>query len=135
MATSQPLWQRYRLSFADRYSWADDEQYDGVHRRRYASIEELWQDEDIQESGTHTILDVCQVVGPGDPDDYGTVRPLTPTEAGRLLGTEKPTPEDFDRAVEEGTLPDLTPRWSACCMPLFVDGQPTEIAFWGHSGD
>jgi hypothetical protein len=121
--------------FADRYSWADDEQYDGVHRRRYASIEELWQDEDIQESGTHTILDVCQVVGPGDPDDYGTVRPLTPTEAGRLLGTEKPTPEDFDRAVEEGTLPDLTPRWSACCMPLFVDGQPTEIAFWGHSGD
>ena len=111
-----------------------DGQYDGVPRRP-TSIEELWQDEATQESGTHSILDVCRVIGSQDPDDYGTVRPLEPTDVKQLFGSETPTPEDFDRAVEERTLPDLTPRWSACCMPLFVDGKPTEIAFWGHSGD
>jgi hypothetical protein len=118
------------------YFWAYDGQYDGMPRQpRPVSVEELWQDETTQESGTHSIMDVCRIIGPGDPDDYGTVRPLRPTDVKQLFGSETPTPEDFDRAVEERTLPDLTPRWSACCMPLFVDGHLTEIAFWGHSGD
>ncbi|MGW5644683.1 hypothetical protein ACWEV3_38910 [Saccharopolyspora sp. NPDC003752] len=104
-------------------------------KARPGSVDELWQDELAQEEGTHSILDMETVIGAGDSDEHGTIRPLSAAEMREHFDTDRPTPEIFDRAEEAGTLPDLTPRWSAVCMPLHIGGAPAQIAFWGYSGD
>jgi hypothetical protein len=68
-----------------------------------ATVEELWADEYVRESGTHSILDVDRVVSPDDADAPGTVRPLTEAERLRCFGTAAPTRADFDR----GSAPSL----------------------------
>lgn len=100
-----------------------------------ATMAELFEDEDVQESGTHSIIDVFQVIEPGEPDDFGTVRLLSPQEVHAGFGTDKPTIAQFDALAGTYDLPDDSPRWSGVAAVLYTDGQPTEIAFWGHSGD
>ncbi|MDQ1027076.1 hypothetical protein QF035_004658 [Streptomyces umbrinus] len=94
-------------------------------------MEELWADELVRETGTHSNLDVFQVVGPDDTPDYDTVEPVTAEEARELLGTDRPTRahvKDF------GAFPRS--RWVGRCAVLHNDrGKPEEIYFWGHSGD
>ncbi len=63
------------------------------------SLDELWDDELVQEAGTHSILDIVRVLGPDDTPDYQTVEPVTDAEARELLGTEVLTRahvKDFD---------------------------------------
>jgi len=103
-----------------------------------ATLEQLWQDEGAQSSGTHSILDVDRVIDPYDyGDDMMTVRPLTEDEVQNWIGSSRPTRTDFERANQNGGLDDLiAERWNGCCTVLFgEDGEPTEIAFWGISGD
>ncbi|MFE4250423.1 hypothetical protein ACFRU3_13060 [Streptomyces sp. NPDC056910] len=98
---------------------------------RPQSLKELWEDESVQESGTHSILDIFRVVGPDDTPDYNTVVPVTAEEARELLGTDKLTRahvKDFDVFPRS--------RWIGRCAVLHDDeGNPQEIHFWGHSGD
>jgi hypothetical protein len=102
-----------------------------------ATVEELWQDESIYESGTHSILDVERVIGSTEPDDTGTVRPLTDEEIVSYLGSVVPTRAAFDRAFQEADgIATLGDRWSGFCTVLYDEGgRPTEWAFWGMSGD
>ncbi|MEO3768894.1 hypothetical protein [Micromonospora sp. B9E7] len=54
-------------------------------------MEELFNDEWAQESGTHSILDVYRVLDDGERPDYGTVEPVSAAEALRHAGTERLT--------------------------------------------
>ncbi|MGW6397350.1 hypothetical protein [Streptomyces sp. NPDC055134] len=98
---------------------------------RPQSLKELWEDESVQESGTHSILDIFRVVGPDDTPDYNTVVPVTGEEACESLGTDKLTRahvKDFDVFPRS--------RWIGRCAVLHDDeGNPQEIHSWGHSGD
>ena len=81
--------------------------------------------------GTHSILDITTVIGAGDPDGFGTLRPLTAAERQQRFGTATPTPTDFDRHRA-----DTAPRWSGYAVVLHdPEGQPTHIGIWGVSGD
>lgn len=96
-----------------------------------ATIEELFADEAVQESGTHSIIDVIRVLADGDEPGYCTVQPVTPAEALRHTGTELLGREHL-KAIE-----DLAEkRWFGRCAVLHkADGTPEEICFWGFSGD
>ncbi|WP_409474003.1 hypothetical protein [Streptomyces sp. HC307] len=66
---------------------------------RPQTLKELWEDELVQEAGTHSILDIFRVMGPDDTPDYNTVEPVTAEEARELLETDKLTRahvKDFD---------------------------------------
>ncbi|WP_328415886.1 hypothetical protein OG470_24710 [Micromonospora sp. NBC_00389] len=98
---------------------------------RPTTMEELFNDEAVQESGTHSILDVYRVLSDGERPDYGTVEPVSAAEALRLTGTERLTREHL------GIIKDLAERsWFGRCAVLHdVQGRPEEIYFWGYSGD
>ncbi|MEV6404230.1 hypothetical protein AB0M58_14945 [Streptomyces bobili] len=115
------------------YYWGNGDDWlpEGERAAPPQSLEELWADELVQESGTHSILDIFRVVGPGDTPDYNTVEPVTAEEARELLGTGKLTRahvKDFDVFPRS--------RWVGRCAVLHDEsGTPREICFWGHSGD
>ena len=70
------------------YYWSGDDE-----AGRPGSIDELWEDETVQEEGTHSILDISTVIGETDEDDSYTLRPLTRDETteSRPLPTSKAT--------------------------------------------
>ncbi|MFD5424449.1 hypothetical protein [Streptomyces sp. NPDC127084] len=93
--------------------------------------EELWENEDVQESGTHSILDIVRLVGAKEKADAGTLLPVTEDEALQLFGSRKPRRTDMPEPID---LP--CERWGARCIVLHdVEGAPQEIYFWGISGD
>lgn len=93
--------------------------------------EELWDDESVQESGTHSILDMSRVIADGEEPDFGTVEPITEDEARELVGVAKLT-----RAHVEALQPLAEQRWFGRCAILHdTTGAPDEIYFWGSSGD
>jgi hypothetical protein len=92
---------------------------------------ELWAEEIVQESGTHSILDMSRVAADGEEPDYGTVQPVTEAESLERLGVTKPT-----RAHVEALQPLAAQRWFGRCAVLHdAAGAPNEIYFWGFSGD
>ncbi|MFC1436473.1 hypothetical protein ACEZDB_38150 [Streptacidiphilus sp. N1-3] len=106
-------------------------------------LDELWQDEIFGSEGTHTIVDVWEVIDTEGYDDDHTVRLLSDRESVEMFGTAEPTRADFERAQEDyrarrrgsEALWEM-PRWSAWCKPLKEgDGASATIAFWGFSGD
>lgn len=93
--------------------------------------EDLWADDAVRESGTHSILDMSTVLAAGDEPDYGTVQPVTEAEAIERAGVAKPTREHVEAL---GPLADQL--WFGRCAVLHdAAGAPTEIYFWGSSGD
>lgn len=114
------------------YYWDPwDEDDTGEARARPATIEQLWEDERVQEEGTHSILDMDRMLRPGEEPDYGTVQPLQPAEAHRATGTDRLTRAHV-RAIE----PLADKRWFGRCAVLHDDrGRPEEVYFWGFSGD
>jgi hypothetical protein len=93
--------------------------------------EELWAEEIVQESGTHSILDMSNVVTDNETPDYGTVQPVTEAEAIERLGVAKLT-----RAHVDALQSLATQRWFGRCAVLHdAAGEPNEIYFWGFSGD
>jgi hypothetical protein len=107
-----------------------------------ASLEELTGNEQYAEfmgtSGTHSIIDVDRVV-PADFDgedceEYGTIRMLSEQECAGAFGTTRPSHTDYDAPAKN--LHDLVEeRWTGRAVVLWADSKPTEIAFWGYSGD
>jgi hypothetical protein len=119
-------------------------------------IDELFADERVQESGTHSILDMRRVLPEGEPQkfgwldaamtspsemerlfaehgqpEYGTVAPVTAAEALDRTGVAKLT-RDHLVAIDDLA----THRWFGRCAVLHdATGTPTEIYFWGSSGD
>jgi hypothetical protein len=123
------------------------------------TIGELFADERVQESGTHSILDMDRVLPEGEPQQFGwlaaltadltsplemqrlftafgqpelgTVAPVTAAEAVERTGVAKLT-RDHLEAIE-----DLAPHrgFGRCAVLHDAAGTPTEIYFWGRSGD
>jgi hypothetical protein len=92
---------------------------------------ELWADESVQESGTHSILDMSRVVTDGEEPDFGTVQPVTEAEALDRVGVATLTREHV-----EALGPLAEQRWFGRCAVLHdAAGKPNEIYFWGFSGD
>jgi hypothetical protein len=102
-----------------------------AYDNRPTTLDELYGDEWVQESGTHSILDMFRVLADGEAPDYGTVAPVTREEAELHAGTAVLTREHVD-AIDY--LAER--RWFGRCAVLHdADGQPSEIYFWGFSGD
>ncbi|MFJ9055780.1 hypothetical protein [Streptomyces sp. NPDC102409] len=124
---------RRRVFDAGDYFWVNGGGWRPEEGRepRPRTLEELCQDELVRDAGTHSILDVFQVLGPDDTPDCNTVEPVSAEEARELLGTDKLTRahvKDFDVFPRS--------RWVGRCAVLHDEqGQPQEICFWGHSGD
>lgn len=93
--------------------------------------EELWSSESVQECGTHSILDMNEIVQPGETPDYGTVEPVSDAETLRCTGVTRLT------RAHVAQIGDLAAqRWFGRCAVLHDDaGKPSEIYFWGFSGD
>lgn len=111
------------------YYWVNGGDWRPVEERepRPQSLEELWEDELVQEAGTHSILDVFRVVGPDDTPDCNTVDPVTADEARALLGTDKLTRahvEDFDVFPRS--------RWIGRCAVLHDDAGHRRWPDVGH---
>ncbi|MGA5305969.1 hypothetical protein ACPCHT_39195 [Nucisporomicrobium flavum] len=103
-----------------------------------ATMEELYANEDVQEEGTHSVLDIFRVIGSSDVDDHGTLRPLRSDELERHFRSTRPARADFEAALRRTGADYLTfdgRRWSGYCAALYVQGLPTETAIWGYSGD
>ncbi|GHJ43573.1 hypothetical protein Cs7R123_09150 [Catellatospora sp. TT07R-123] len=101
------------------------------YANRPASFEELIADEAVQESGTHSILDMYRVQADGQRPDFAMVQPVSRAEAMARTGVEKLT-RDHVAAIDG--LADQ--RWHGRCAVLHdATGQPAEIYFWGFSGD
>lgn len=103
-----------------------------------STMAQLFADENVQEEGTHSILDIFRIISPEDEDGYGTLRPLRPEEVVRHFGSATPDRAAFDRAHDNtarGGLLLSGRRWSGYCTPLYNDGVPVQIVIWGYSGD
>ncbi len=125
---------RHRVFETGDYWWAVPHEYgksaaDFPNRPRTEA--ELWAEEVVQESGTHSILDMSHVAAESETPGYGTVQPVTDVEAVERLGAAKPT-----RAHIDALQPLATQRWIGRCAILHdIAGHPSEIYFWGFSGD
>jgi hypothetical protein len=80
---------RQRLFQTGDYWWAVPYEFGKTAAdfpNRPQTEEELWAEEIVQESGTHSILDMSNVVTDNETPDYGTVQPVTEAEAIERLG-------------------------------------------------
>jgi hypothetical protein len=95
--------------------------------------------EEFWEEGTHSILDMAGVSESDDPDQFGVVRAVSAEELTQVFGTVLPTVEDFDHVYQpgpSGALGDLMgAKWSGRSLILYRDESPSEVYFWGVSGD
>lgn len=128
------------------YNWWDDFEED---EPRPATIDGIWASEYMKESGTHSILDVSRVVETtrapswdNAREDLGTVRPLAAGAIQRHFGTSQPSRAQFEALTDDPKAPgfaefigEVTMRWTGRYVLLYDNGQPTEVGFWGHSGD
>jgi hypothetical protein len=121
----------------------------------YGSLDELYADEELGESGTHSILDVHRIVETTEPPqqreaDYFTLRPLPTTRLVHHFGTDRPTVQQYEDAMaraydavrtrplwaEDTTLlGEDRMRWTGVYVVLYTDSQPTHVGFFGSSGD
>ena len=97
-----------------------------------ATIEELL--EMNSEAGTHSVLDIFMVA---PHPDYGVAAPLSRDELIRYFGTEQPTRSALDS--NPAALEEVRARrgpWSGTYVVVYDDnGSPSEILFFGQSGD
>jgi len=112
--------------------WDDDDDYLGPKPTSLAELDALRETEAFWEVGAHSILDMDRIIGAADEDHDGTVRQLPEAEAREVFGTATPTREQFLQA--EAAIPDIR-RWSGRYQLLYAGDRPSEIAFWGFSGD
>ncbi|NUP47871.1 MAG: hypothetical protein HOW97_11250 [Catenulispora sp.] len=103
------------------------------------TLEDVWGDEEFMGTiGTHSILDIYRLVAPETPRGclcyHNNMRPLTEDELMAAFECPRPTLATFREAEEAGRLPH-DGRWNGCCVVIYKNGQPDEVAFWGISGD
>ncbi|MFD9498988.1 hypothetical protein [Streptomyces sp. NPDC060035] len=121
----------------------------------YECLEDLWDDEEFMgEEGTHSILDIQQVVqattAPSErnAEDYGTLRPLADDRIAHHFGADRPTPERFEKLLArdfgpaggspgstESLLDECRMRWTGVYVVLHTDDRPTHVGIFGYSGD
>ena len=117
----------------DFYWIGGNESADGVWRTPPPpTIEALFEVEDVLSEGTHSILDMERMLQPGEEPDYGTVEPIDERDAQNIAGgvtlLTRAHVEDLEALADR--------RWFGRCAVLHNDaGVPTEIYFWGSSGD
>ncbi|EWT02619.1 hypothetical protein N865_02490 [Intrasporangium oryzae NRRL B-24470] len=137
--------QRQILESGD-YIWPWDDfdpaETDAEGFARPASLDQLAaakQTEDFWEKGTHTMLDLDRVSEADDPDELGAARALSDAEMTEVLGTDQPTSEDLARVHDpagDRPLEDLIgPKWSGRSLLVYQNDAPSEVFFWGWSGD
>ena len=127
------------------YCWWDEF---GDYAPRPTSVEQIWADPGQWASGTHSILDIDRAVDTTDPPggvgntEHGTVRPLAAASAARLFGTARPSRAQFEALAEDYANPrhrefisEVRARWTGCYVLLYDGDTPTEVGFWGYSGD
>lgn len=138
-----------RLLRDGEFYWYWDAGYAGVEfRPRPSTIEDLWNSEDFWESGSATILDIMRVVDTPDAphwrnrDDFSTVRPLAPDRIRHYFGTSHPSRAQFEAVANDYGNPHNSDfmdedymRWTGHYVLLYHGGVPTEVGFWGWSGD
>jgi hypothetical protein len=128
---------RRRVFDTGEFWWYGDSEHLPPSERvpRPGRLEDLFEDEYAREEGTHSILDVFRVLDPGQQRDWfdqGTIIPATVDEVRAATGTARPT--RVDASVLDDKLDRA--RWVGRCAVLYdQQGNPTEIVFWGHSGD
>jgi hypothetical protein len=110
------------------YYWPDSR-----NRPKPATEEELWADENVRESMTHSILDIF-AVGTGDPDGertFGRTFEVTEAECAAVFGTPHPTANDLGADLE------LLLAGRGVGRHLIVHGAdgPAQILFFGATGD
>ena len=128
------------------YYWWDDFEEDEA---RPETIEGIWASEEMQHSGTHSILDVSRVVETTQApswdnwrEDLGTVRPLAAERIRRHFGTERPARAQFEAIACDNKAPgnrdlmdEATMRGTGLYVLLYEGDTPTDVGFWGFSGD
>jgi len=106
-----------------------------------ASVEDLLEQEQYWEfmgtSGTHSIIDVPAVVPADAEDAFGAIRPLADAEYAELFGVTQPGRADYEPLASSERLHDYVTggRWTGRAAVLWADDAPSEILFWGISGD
>jgi hypothetical protein len=84
---------------------------------RPLDIEELFRDEHVQESGTHSILDMDRVLGPGEAPNYGWMAEIdnvtSPLELSRLFTTLGQPEYEFS-GLRRSLSWSRVVRWSGC---------------------
>jgi hypothetical protein len=96
-----------------------------------ASIEELMEAND--ESGTHSILDVFTVA---PAPQMGAVAPLGAAEQQALFGTARPSRADVEARPDAAMqLVTAAGPWAGVYVVAYEGDAPSEIGFFGHSGD
>lgn len=114
------------------YYWYAEGESDPTSTARPGRLDDLWEDEAVQEEGTHSILDMFRIADPNREAEHHDVVLTTPEEAEFATGSHHPTEADVDDLVESLT----EDRWVGRCAVLYDDqGQPTKLVFWGISGD
>ncbi|MFD8595588.1 hypothetical protein ACFV1L_11345 [Kitasatospora sp. NPDC059646] len=107
----------------------------------YESLDELWADEEFMgEEGTHSILDIPRAVLVGEAptgyEDLGTVRPLPYARLLHHFGTDRPSVEQYRRAMEGSELPaEADLRWTGRFVVLYTGEEATHFGVFGYSGD
>jgi hypothetical protein len=139
-----------RLLREGRFYWYWDAGYPDVEARpRPSTVTELWNSEGFWDRGTGTVLDIMQAVDTADAprwdnhaDDFSTVRPLAQERVRHYFGTGRPSRAQFEAVSgDPGNTRHLDffdedyMRWTGHYVLLYEDGAPTEIGFWGWSGD
>lgn len=91
----------------------------------------LAENEWLQSEGTHSILDMERVTDPGEDAEPRTVEPVSTKDLEELTGRDLLTRADVHMIAG---LADE--RWFGRCIVLHDEqGDPSEIYFWGWSGD
>ncbi len=122
---------RERVLAEGDFYWGEED-YLGPRPTTLAELDELRETEEFWEVGTHSVLDVDTVIGSGEPEREGTIRPLTPPQAQQLFGTATPGRTEFAAADVHDSVDD---RWTGQCQVLYDGEQPVAVGFWGISGD
>jgi hypothetical protein len=126
------------------------------YENRPRTEDELWAEESVRLSGTHSILDMYRLLDDGEQPnygwlpytyetfeeymalvkehgnpDYGIIVPLSDEEATAVAGTTKLTTDHVEKITELARY-----RGIARCAILHDEyGRPAELYFWGYSGD
>lgn len=128
--------------FADRDCWSWWDEF-GDYEPVPASVEELWARESGWDCGTHSILDIREGIAVAPPDwpDF-QIRALAPDKIEALFGTGRPSRADFEAVARDRDNPRYHPfhgavtmRWTGLYVLLYEGDTPTEVGFWGYSGD
>ncbi|MGW1496411.1 hypothetical protein [Streptomyces sp. NPDC002402] len=93
----------------------------------------------LEEEPAHSVLDVERVVRCEEgAEEPGDVRVVKAAEVVELFGTAQPMREVVEQALKrasDGWFPPFD-RGSGCCTIVYgAEGRPTELCFWGFTGD